>query len=67
MKKERQSNIELLRMLAIMGVVILHYNNQYFGAAFELVQPETVNYYILSVLESLSICAVDLFILISVY
>ena len=26
-KKERQSNIELLRILAIMGVIVLHYNN----------------------------------------
>ena len=30
-KKERQSNIELLRVLAIVGVVILHYNNPTIG------------------------------------
>ena len=30
-KKERQSNIELLRILAIMGVIVLHYNNAEMG------------------------------------
>lgn len=28
---ERQSNIELLRILAILGVVVLHYNNPAIG------------------------------------
>lgn len=30
-KKERLSNIELLRILAIMGVIVLHYNNPLAG------------------------------------
>lgn len=30
-KKDRQSNIELLRILAIMGVIVLHYNNPIIG------------------------------------
>ena len=32
-KKERQSNIELLRILAILGVIILHYNNPEIGGS----------------------------------
>lgn len=32
-KAERQSNIELLRVLAILGVVVLHYNNPVLGGA----------------------------------
>ena len=30
-QNERQSNIELLRILAIMGVIVLHYNNTSMG------------------------------------
>ena len=30
-KAERQSNIEVLRVLAILGVVVLHYNNPMLG------------------------------------
>lgn len=30
-KAERQSNIELLRILTMCGVVILHYNNKTIG------------------------------------
>lgn len=33
-KRERQSNIELLRVLAIMGVIVLHYNNPVMGGYF---------------------------------
>ena len=32
-KKERKSNIELLRIFAIIGVIILHYNNPVIGGA----------------------------------
>lgn len=32
-KAERQSNIELLRILTMCGVVILHYNNKTIGGA----------------------------------
>lgn len=33
-KPMRESNIELLRILSIIGVVILHYNNTTGGASF---------------------------------
>ena len=66
-KKERQSNIELLRILAIMGVIILHYNNPVIGGGIAYAQKGSLNFYILYGLESVFICAVDLFILISGY
>lgn len=68
MKAERQSNIELLRILAIMGVVILHYNNPLIGGGIGYAQnAESANLYVLYVLESLFACAVDLFMIISGY
>lgn len=35
-KIERQSNIELLRILAIMGVIVLHYNNPVIGGGYNI-------------------------------
>lgn len=64
---KRSSNIELLRILAIMGVIVLHYNNINMGGGFRFVPPGSVNYYLLHVLENLCICAVNLFLLISGY
>ena len=62
--KARQSNIELLRIITICGVVMLHYNG---NVAFSLVTEGTANYYLLQFLEILFICAVNLFVLISGY
>ena len=59
--EKRKSGIELLRIFAAMGVVLLHYND---GLAFKYVE-SGVNHCILFFLESVCICAVDLFILIS--
>lgn len=61
-KTARESGIELLRILAAIGVVLLHYND---GKAFTLVQNGSAQQYTLYLLESIAICAVDLFILIS--
>ena len=63
-KKTRDSNIELLRILAICGVVVLHYNG---NVAFSYVAEGSGHFYILYFLEVLFICAVNLFILISGY
>lgn len=60
----RDSNIELLRILTICGVVMLHYNGL---GAFAAVRPNSFNYYVLLALEGLCICAVNLFVLISGY
>lgn len=63
----RDSNIELLRILTMIGVIVLHYNNSSIGGALKYVRHDGVNYFILMILESIFICAVDLFILISGY
>lgn len=65
--RERQSNIELLRILSIMGVIVLHYNNSLYGGGLALVEPGSLNFYLLYTLESLFVCAVNLFLLISGY
>ena len=62
--KTRDSNIELLRILTICGVVMLHYNG---NVAFSHVTQGSLNYYVLYLLEMLFICAVNLFVLISGY
>ena len=66
-KSERQSNIELLRILSAIGVIILHYNNAGIGGGFLYVKPLSLNYFFLNFLESLCICAVNIFILITGY
>lgn len=42
-KNYRDSNIELLRILSIWGVIILHYNNQTIGGGLQYVQEGTLN------------------------
>lgn len=64
--KQRNSNIELLRILSMVGVIILHYNNPEIGKGISLVS-NNINRFILYFLESICVCAVDLFILISGY
>ncbi len=66
-EKLRDSNIELLRIFTMLGVIILHYNYADAGGGFRLVTPGSINYYLMYVLQSMSIAAVDLFILISGY
>lgn len=60
----RDSGIELLRIMAALGVVVLHYNG---SAALSLVNKGSLNAYILLMLEGLFICAVNVFVLISGY
>ena len=50
-----------------MGVIILHFNNAYMGKALFYVKNGSINFYILYFIESLCICAVNLFILITGY
>lgn len=65
--KERESHIELLRIFAMLGVVILHYNNETVGGGLKFVTNGSTNYYLLVLFESIFICAVNLFVLISGY
>ena len=66
-KAMRQSNIELLRILAAFGVIVQHYNNPNIGGAIRAVIPRSPNAMILAFLHVGMICAVNLFILISGY
>lgn len=64
-KPVRKSGIELLRIFAVCGVILLHYNNPLIGKAFQYTGGG--NLAVLYGLESLFCCAVDVFILISGY
>ncbi len=67
-QSKRQSNMELLRMLSILGVLFLHYNNNpAYGSTFDYLSNGSINLIILDLFESFSICAVNVFILISVF
>ena len=64
---KRQSEIELLRIFAAMGVLLLHYCKSGLGNGLSFVQDGSVNEAVLLTLESLYICAVDVFMIISGY
>lgn len=64
-RPKRESNIELLRILATFAVIILHYNNPSGGGA--VVKAEGLNYYMLLFLECISVNAVNVFVIISGY
>lgn len=64
---ERQSNIELLRIIAAMGVIALHYNNPGIGGGFSFAESGSLNIKILVAIECLFIGAVNLFMVISGY
>lgn len=64
MKKKRMANIELLRILAMMMVVMLHYLSK--GRVLPQIEGTlTVNGWAAWILETLSIAAVDVYVLIS--
>lgn len=64
---KRQSNFELLRIFAMLGVVFLHYYNDSIGQASALVEKNSINFFILNFFESTFICAVNVFVLICGY
>lgn len=64
---KRKSNIELLRVILIWLVIILHYMNASMGGALGNVQPNTFDYYLDHIIESFSIIAVDVFVIITGY
>lgn len=67
MSKKRDSNIELLRIVLMIGVIILHFNNKGIGKGLALVESGSANEWALMALESIFICAVDTFVLITGY
>lgn len=64
---ERQSGIELLRIVIMLGVILLHYNNAEIGGGFRYAAGNGTALTILYVVESMAIGAVDIFVLISGY
>ena len=66
-RNDRSANIELLRLLSMAGVIILHYNNTNIGGGFAYVSNGSLNELVLHILESVNICAVNLFMMISGY
>jgi hypothetical protein len=63
--KNRNSSIELLRIVLILMVITGHFNNKDMGNAFTLAAEDSINYYVLKVLETFGCCAVDCFMVIS--
>ncbi len=65
--KQRKTNIELLRVFAALSVILLHYNNMNLGKGFSFVQEGSINQFIMTLLETICICAVNIYVLISGY
>lgn len=61
----RSSNLELLRIVAMMMVIILHYNGTN-GALLTEGVP-VINYQLSNIMQAISICSVNCFVLISGY
>ena len=62
----RKSNIELLRIIASMFVIFLHYINGGIGGGNSFVSG-TINVFLMRIYQAVAFCAVDLFIMISGY
>lgn len=58
----RQSNIELLRIILILMVIILHYMNAQMGGLLGHAQSGSLDYYLGHLIEALSIGAVNAFL-----
>lgn len=63
--KVRESNLELLRIIATLFVIILHYNNVGSGGGFLYTAELGYHYQVLLGFEMMSICAVNIFVMIS--
>lgn len=63
----RKSNFELLRIIAIIMIIGLHYFNGSMGGALRNVVPGEFNYYFAYLFESLFIIGVNLFVLTTGY
>ena len=66
-RSKRQSNIELLRIVAACGVIVLHYNNPNIGGGYGAADDGSINQAIMTFFETVFICAVNLYVLISGY
>lgn len=66
-KENRDSNIELLRIIAMLAVISLHYNNVKMGGGYLYVTWGSFNHLVLQVFEAAGVCAVNVFVIISGY
>jgi surface polysaccharide O-acyltransferase-like enzyme len=66
-RKSRQSNIELLRIFAALGVIMLHLNNANEGGGWLKAGPFSSCQFVMMFFEMLAIGAVNIFILITGY
>lgn len=63
----RQSNFELLRIIAIFGIIVQHYSNPGIGGGLRYMSPGSPNQILMGLLHVTMICAVNVFVLISGY
>lgn len=64
---KRNYNLDLLKIVSIIFVIILHYNNGIMGGLLVNTKPGTLNFFIAHFSEILAIIACNLFVLISGY
>lgn len=67
LSKQRQSGIELLRIIAAMGVIVLHYNYNGYGGALEYAGLSSNNTVLIYTLETIFVSSVNVFVLINGY
>lgn len=63
--KVRQSNMELLRIAAMVLVLVVHVNGALFHAEGSIIDPDSWQCLVWSFVESVSICCVNIFVMIS--
>ena len=67
MESKRNYSLDLLKIVSIIFVIVLHYNNGEMRGLLSNIQPGTSNYFIAHFTEILTIIACNLFVLISGY
>ena len=65
--KQRNTGLDLLRLLATCMVIVLHYNNSKMGGILGSLTLHETNYFVAQATEIVSIIACNLFVLISAY
>ena len=63
----RNSSLDLLKILSILGVIVLHYNNPQIGGIMENPLTSSTNLFISNVFQALFIISSNVFVLISAY
>lgn len=67
MQTKRQTNYELLRIIAMLMIIALHFNNSSAGGILGHLTFNTFDWYFFNILEILCIIAVNIYVLISGY